>query len=151
MRALSTALLALLLTAPLPAQTLDGNALIRADERVWQEEHARWRNENREVADRLERLASLMRRAESGPMAHERGLPSLAAMLEEAMALRGAARATALESVASTHARMRAAHEETRHAHGRILELLTGLEAAVETERLSEAAERAARGGGARP
>jgi hypothetical protein len=151
MRVMATGVLALLLGGPVLAQTLDGAALVRADERVWQEEHRRWRQENRDVADRLERLASLMRRAESGPMAHERGLPSLDAMLEDAMLQRGAARAAALDSVAMIHARMRAAHEETRHAHGRILELLTALEAAVESERLSEEGERAARGGGARP
>lgn len=151
MRMMAVGLLAMVLCGPVAAQALDGAALLRADERVWQEEHGRWRQENVEVADRLERLASLMRRAESGPMAHERGLPSLESMLAEAMAQKGAARAAALESVATTHARLRAAHEETRHAHDRILELLTALEAAVEDERLGEAAERAARGGGARP
>ena len=130
-------------SGPVMAQTLDGAVLMRADERVWQEEHRTWRVENRELADRLERVASLVRRGETGPMAHERGLPSMDAMLEAAMAKRGAERAAALATVADTHAAMRAAHEETRHAHSRMLELVTSLETAAEAERQSEQRERA--------
>jgi len=135
------------MAAPLAAQVLDGASIIRGEEQVWQDEHIRWQAENIAVAERLELLASRMRRADSGPMAHDKGLPSLDLKLEQAMALRGEARAKALETVVFAHARMRAAHEETRHAHSRILELVTALEVAVADERASEAGEKS----GARP
>jgi hypothetical protein len=73
MRVMATGVLALLLGGPVLAQTLDGGALVRADERMWQEEHARWRQENRDVADRLEAAVESERLSEEGERAARGG------------------------------------------------------------------------------